>query len=93
MFRAFFQRSRDIGNIDVLTDVATTVGLDAREFRRALEQGNYRERVSELLRVANRHLGIEAVPTFVIGNRRLSGLYPADALRKVIDEALASGTT
>lgn len=89
VFRAFFQQSRNIGEVDVLTDIAAGVGLDPGDVRLALQNGTYRDRVTELLRVANRHLGIEAVPTIIVGSRRLSGLYPAQALRKVIDEQVA----
>ncbi len=89
VFRAFFQQDRDIGSLDVLADVAQNVGLEPAEFRHALEQGTYQERVAEHLRVANRHLGLEAVPTVIIGHRRLNGLYPADALRQVIQEELS----
>lgn len=92
VFRAFFQQSRDIGNIEILADIAGSIGLDITAFRQALEQGTYRDQVAELLRVANRHLGIEAVPTFFIRERRLSGLYTVDALRQVIDEELARYT-
>ena len=89
VFRAFFQQSRDIGSVDVLAEIAKEVGLDPVGFRSALERATYQERVAEFLRVANRHLGIEAVPTIIIGNRRLNGLYPAEAFRQVIDEQLA----
>jgi predicted DsbA family dithiol-disulfide isomerase len=90
VFRAFFQQSRDIGSIDALTDIAASAGLDAHAFREALEQQTYRGRVQELLRRANRHIGIEAVPTFIIGQYRLNGLYPADVLSKVIADELVS---
>ena len=91
VFRAFFQQSREIGNLDVLSEIAQQVGLKATEFRQALESGTYVQRVTEHLRVANRHLGIEAVPTMIIGRQRLNGLYPAQALRQVIEEELARG--
>ncbi|MGZ4814079.1 MAG: DsbA family oxidoreductase [Terriglobales bacterium] len=89
VFRAFFQQSRDIGNMEVLSDIAREAGLDPADFRKTLEQGTYSERVAEMLRVANRHVGIQAVPTIIVGHRRLNGLYPAEVLREVIDEELA----
>ncbi len=92
VFRAFFQQSRDIGNLDVLADIADEVGLNQEEFRHALEQGTYRDRVKKLLQAANERIGINAVPTIVIGQRWLQGLYPAEALRQVIDEELARAT-
>jgi len=92
VFRAFFQQSRDIGSLAVLADIAREVGLDPVQFNSAIEQGTHRDRVDELLRVANRHLGIDAVPTIIIGHTRLNGLYPAEALRQVIDRELQERT-
>ncbi len=88
VFRAFFQQGRDIGSVEVLADIARQAGLDPEEFRRALEQGTYRDRVQELLQTAERVI-VRAVPTIIIGRSRMNGLYPADAIRKVIDDELA----
>jgi predicted DsbA family dithiol-disulfide isomerase len=89
VFRAFFQESRDIGSLEMLADIARQVGLDAEEFRRALEQGMYRDRVQKLLQAAYERVGVTAVPTMIIGRSRLNGLYPVDAIRQVIDSELA----
>jgi predicted DsbA family dithiol-disulfide isomerase len=85
VFSAFFQDSQDIGSLDVLARIAGRVGLDQQDFRRALEEGRYRKRTSELLREAGKQM-INAVPTFIIGGQRLSGLYPAETLSRIIDE-------
>jgi len=89
VFRAFFQQSRDIGRIDVLADIAKEVGLDPEQFRAALEQGTYRDRVQQLLRTAYEQVGVTAVPTMIIGRQRLEGLYPAETMRQVIESELA----
>jgi predicted DsbA family dithiol-disulfide isomerase len=89
VFRAFFQQSRDIGCIDVLADIAKEVGLDPEQFRAALEQGTYRDRVQQLLRTAYEQVGVTAVPTMIIGRQRLEGLYPAETMRQVIESELA----
>ena len=89
VFRAFFQQSRDIGRIDVLADIAKEVGLDPEQFRAALEQGTYRDRVQQLLRTAYERVGVTAVPTMIIGRQRLEGLYPAETMRQVIESELA----
>ncbi len=91
VFRAFFQQSRDIGRIDVLADIAKEVGLDLEQFRDALEQGTYRDRVQQLLRKAYEGVRVTAVPTMIIGRQRLEGLYPADAIRQVIEGELGRG--
>jgi predicted DsbA family dithiol-disulfide isomerase len=82
---AFFQHSQDIGQLGVLTRIAASVGLNASDFRSALEQGRYQQRTEELQRHAQRQ-GITALPTFFIGRRRLSGLYPAEVLAQAIAE-------
>ena len=88
VFRAFFQQSRDIGSIDVLADIAKEVGLDPEQFRAALEQGTYRDRVLQLLRTAYERIRVTAVPTMIIGRQRLEGLYPAETMRQVIEGEL-----
>ena len=91
VFRAFFQQSRDIGRIDVLADIAKEVGLDLEQFRAALEQGAYRERVQQLLRTAYERVRVTSVPTMIIGRQRLEGLYPEDTIEQVIESELARG--
>ncbi|GAB7387624.1 DsbA family protein [Bacillaceae bacterium] len=90
VFVAFFQQGRDIGNIDVLAQIAETIGLDRNDFKNSLLEGSYKEKHQEALRHAYEEAKITAVPTFVIGRRRLSGLYPAEVLRRVIDEESAA---
>ena len=89
VFRAFFHQSRDIGRIDVLADIANEVGLDPEQFRAALEQGTYRDRVQQLLQTAYERIRVTAVPTTIIGRQRLEGLYPAETMRQVIESELA----
>lgn len=91
VFRAFFQQGRDIGNIDVLADIAQGVGLDAEDFRSALRHELYLSGVGKLLQVAHEQVGVAAVPTMIIGRRVLEGLYPVETLRQIIDDELARG--
>ncbi|HEY6937308.1 MAG TPA: DsbA family protein, partial [Terriglobales bacterium] len=87
VFRAFFQRSEDIGNPEVLARIAAGVSLDTAEFRAALDMHRYSEVTAQKLREAER-LGITAVPTMFVGRRALAGLYPEAVLASVIDEEL-----
>ena len=84
VFAAFFQRSEDIGQTDVLARLAAEVGLNADELRRALASGEYRQQTFDLLRQARMQM-ITAVPTFQIGQQRVTGLYPVDTLREIIE--------
>jgi predicted DsbA family dithiol-disulfide isomerase len=70
LFRAFFEEGLDIGDTEVLLDVAASVGLDREELRTALEEGRYTEKVVADERLAAR-LGVSSVPTMLVA--------PADA--------------
>ena len=88
MFTAFFQEEQDIGNIDVLTRLAGEVGLNQEEFRQALETRRYKEVHQQALRHAYKEMGVQAVPTFIIGNKLVRGLLREEDLRKVIQQEL-----
>ena len=65
LFRAFFEDGRDIGDVEVIVDVAAPVGLDPNELRRALSEDRYTEKVladEEL----SRKLGVSSVPTMLV---------------------------
>lgn len=49
VFRAFYQEDKNIGEIDVLSDLAFEIGLDKDDFREALSSGKYRALQKELL--------------------------------------------
>ena len=87
LFGAFFQRSEDIGKLDVLANLAAQVGLNEQDFRRAIQSSRYSERTKELLRQARMQM-VTAVPTFIIGRQRVSGLYPAEVLKQIVDEQM-----
>ncbi len=72
LFEAYFSHGRDIGDIEVLADVAEANGLDAAALREALESKRYATLVDERTEEA-RQSGITGTPTFVFqnGERRL----------------------
>lgn len=84
MFRAFFQEEQDIGDIDVLTELAGELELDETEFREALEKRQYREAHQAALSHAVEEVGISAVPTFLIGEVVLSGVQNKETLEWAI---------
>jgi len=83
---AFYQEERDIGNIEVLAELAGEIGLDRERFKSALEQGEYKEAHRKALQAAAENR-IAAVPTFVIGNRAIQGVASKETLEKMIAEA------
>jgi predicted DsbA family dithiol-disulfide isomerase len=86
---ALFVESQDIGDISVLTKLASEVGLNEQEFEEALKGRKYREAHQRALRHAYEEAGVTGVPMFVIGNQVLTGLQSQETLEAVIEEELA----
>ena len=85
MFRAFFQENRNIGEDEVIIDVAASVGLPRDEVVRALtDPRRIRTHRSEQERYRD-DLDIPAVPSFRMGDRITSGVLGIDELMRFID--------
>ena len=87
IFRAFFERGENIGEIETLVKLAEGLELDGELLRYALAQHQFNAQV-----MADEHeaatLGVHAVPAFV-ANRRvaLSGVQSLSALQTLVDRA------
>jgi predicted DsbA family dithiol-disulfide isomerase len=85
LFEAYFEDGRDIGNPDVLTEIASDAGMDSATVADLLEQGTDRELIENEDALAHR-LGISGVPTFIFENKYMvSGAHDPEQLVKVID--------
>ena len=91
VLRAFFVEGQDIGQIDMLTKLAGEVGLDEKEFEKAMRSRKYREAHRRALRHAYEEAGVSGVPMFVIGGQVLTGLQDKETLEAVIGEELKDG--
>jgi predicted DsbA family dithiol-disulfide isomerase len=91
IFRAFFERGEDIGEVDVLASLARELGLDNESLRQALTTREFEKSVLEDERAAAR-LGVSGVPAF-IANRRatLSGVRPVEHLKQLVEQVGGSG--
>ena len=69
MRRAFFCDARDIGNMDVLLDVADATGVDAEALRNAVRTGEALAGLSADFRDAQA-LGVRGSPTWVLNEGR-----------------------
>jgi predicted DsbA family dithiol-disulfide isomerase len=86
---AYFARGRDIGDIGVLREAATEVGLDAEALAEALARGSYVDRRVAVEQEAHR-LGVHAVPTFIFDDgARVVGAQPLDYFRRLFAAMLA----
>ena len=88
LFRSYFLDGKNIGKIDVLTDVAAAAGLDAAEARAYLsgEEGAAQARAESL---ESHRLGISGVPCFIFdGKYAVSGAQEPEVFSQVFDLAL-----
>ncbi|SMO71262.1 DsbA family oxidoreductase [Melghirimyces algeriensis] len=88
VFTAFFQEEQDIGDIDVLTNIAGEVGLNQGDFREALMTRKYKEIQQQSLKHANEEAQITAVPTFIIGDERIQGVVNKETFERILDQEL-----
>jgi predicted DsbA family dithiol-disulfide isomerase len=88
LFRAYFTEARDIGERDVLGELAAEAGLDRAGVETFLAGD---EGIGELRREEERGrlLGIESVPFFVIDGRvGLAGAHEPEIVQRAIEEAM-----
>ena len=89
LFETYFEEGRDIGNADVLIEIASDAGMDSATVADLLEQGADREIIEKEDVMAHR-LGITGVPTFIFQNKYLvSGAVDPEALLEIIDKVTA----
>lgn len=91
LFQAYFGEGRDIGDHEVLADIADGCGIDAalvlRLLRKDVDKDEIRAREA-----AFREMGVTAVPTFIVaGQHAVPGCQPSDLWLRVIDEIAQAG--
>jgi predicted DsbA family dithiol-disulfide isomerase len=84
LFEALWIEGRDIGDPDVLAELAAGVGLDGDEIRAAIEDEANRERLREDFAAARR-AGVSGVPTFVYDDHAARGAVPPEHLRRLVE--------
>lgn len=89
IYAAYFEHGRDIGDANVLVDLASGLGLDAEATRAALAGEAGEEQVLGDLDYA-RQAGISGVPFFIFdGKYAFSGAQPPQAIRRVMEQVAA----
>ena len=86
LFRAYFVDARNIGDPEVLVEIAAAAGLPAEKAREVIEKRTHRAAVDADWG-KSRHYGVTGVPTFVIGNRGVVGAQPYEVLEQLVREA------
>jgi predicted DsbA family dithiol-disulfide isomerase len=86
LFHAYFVEARDIGDSEVLADLADGIGMDASVVTRLLstdeDADNIRKRDAH-----SRQMGVSAVPTFIVaGSHAVPGAQPPELWKRVISD-------
>jgi predicted DsbA family dithiol-disulfide isomerase len=84
IFEALWQEGRDIGDEDVLADLAEDVGVDPEEIKSALDDETLREQIEAEWTAAQQH-GITGVPTFAYDGYAARGAVPPEHLERLVD--------
>ncbi|MFO8115682.1 MAG: DsbA family oxidoreductase [Halorubrum sp.] len=85
VFAALWRDGRDIGDREVLVDLASDVeGLDADVVDAALNDADLRERVTDLFEAA-RQRGVTGVPTFAFDGHAARGAVPPEQLERFVE--------
>jgi predicted DsbA family dithiol-disulfide isomerase len=88
-----FREGQDISDIDVLVDVAITVGMDGDLVRRLLEgDSDLAETIAEDKKA--REMGVQGVPCFIIGaSYAVQGAQNTDTWANIITEIVEKSKT
>jgi predicted DsbA family dithiol-disulfide isomerase len=86
IFEALWVEGRDIGDVDVLADLAESVGLDGDEIRTAVEDESLQNQLEEAFR-ASQQQGVTGVPTFAYGEHAARGAVPPEQLARLFEGA------
>lgn len=91
MFKAFFQDDRNIGDDDVIVDVATSVALEASEVEASLHSEDRRAKQQADQNYAVNAVGVTSVPSIMVEGHLLPGVPSATRLKQTVDD-LTTGT-
>ena len=87
LFEAYFGAGINIGDTQVLRELALDVGVVPETLVRAWQDPQYVSRLQHNL-MAAQELGVSGTPTFFIGERKLTGALSLDTLRHAAHEAV-----
>ncbi|WP_209596463.1 DsbA family oxidoreductase [Ruegeria sp. HKCCSP351] len=89
LFVAYFVQARDIGDPEVLSDIADSAGMDAAVVMKLLKSDADREDIRNR-DTHSREMGVSSVPTYIVANQHaVPGAQPPEMWEKVIAEIMS----
>jgi len=92
LFRAYFVEAKNIGQREILVDLAEQMGLPGDEATDVLLSRSFKDAVDDdWKRCAT--FGVNAVPTFLAGRYLMVGAQPYEDLERLVQHALEAAST
>lgn len=89
LFDAYFVQTRDIGEPEVLADIADSAGMDAAVVMKLLKSDADLDDIKNR-DTHSREMGVNSVPTFIVANQHaVPGAQPPEMWEKVIREIMS----
>jgi predicted DsbA family dithiol-disulfide isomerase len=92
LYQAYFVEGRNIGDVDLLVEIAASVGLPAEEARAVLAERRFKDAVDADW-AKSHQLGVTGVPTFVAARYGVVGAQPYEVLQQLVEKAGAARRT
>jgi predicted DsbA family dithiol-disulfide isomerase len=89
LYRAYFVDSRNIGDSEILVEIAQSVRLPGEEARAVLSERRFKDAVDADW-VKSHAYGVTGVPTFVAARYGVVGAQPYEVLEQLLDKAGAA---
>ena len=85
LYKAYFVNSNNIGDVDVLLEIAGAAGLSGDEAKSVVENRTFEE-AGDADWDKSRQYGVTGVPTYVAGGYGVVGAQPYEVLEKLMQE-------
>jgi predicted DsbA family dithiol-disulfide isomerase len=89
LFEAYFGDGINIGDVEVLRELAANVGVMPDTIERAWQNQKYLKQIRQNLMAAQK-LEVSGTPTYFFGERKLTGALSVDVLRHAAHELIRS---
>ncbi|CDK39506.1 DsbA family protein [Halorubrum sp. AJ67] len=84
LFDALWTEGHDIGDLEVIENLAEDIGLDPVEIREAIKDEEWSKRLENAHREAKQK-GVTGVPTFEYGGHAARGAVPPEHLERLVE--------
>jgi predicted DsbA family dithiol-disulfide isomerase len=86
LYKAYFVHARNIGDPDILVEIAQSVGLPADQARAVLAERRFKDAIDADWAKSHAY-GVTGVPTFVAARYGVVGAQPYEVLEQLVEKA------